>query len=103
MKKIIPGLTPPFCVPLAWMPETVVSRFPYRREAGSAARTSSLSTRCTRVLFCTSTTGVSPVTVIDSCTLPRRRSALSVIVTPVETWTPSRSTVVKPGKEKATL
>ena len=28
VKKIIPGLTPPFCVPLAWTPAATVSRLP---------------------------------------------------------------------------
>ena len=81
------------------MPEEVARRLPYPREAGSAARTWALSTCCTRVLFCTSTTGVSPETVIDSATPPTRMSAFSVTVTPVVTWTASRSTLAKPGSE----
>ena len=50
------------------------------------------------MLFCTSTTGVSPVTVIVSWSPPTRRSALSVTVTPVCTCTPSLFTVEKPGR-----
>ena len=97
VKKIMSGAMPLLAVPLAWMPETVASRLPYPRDAGSAATTASSRTRCTRVLFCTSTTGVSPVTVIVSCSPPTRMSVLSVTVTPVVISTASRFTVLKPG------
>src|SRR5688500_3323532 len=59
--------------------------------------TESSSTTCCLVLLCTSTTGVSPVTVMVSCTPPTRRSALIVITAPLPlTSTPSRLTTEKP-------
>ena len=60
-------------------------------------------TFCVRVLVCTSTTGVSPVTVIVSCTPPTRRSALIVMTLAPLTSTPSRTTVTKPGSVKVTV
>jgi hypothetical protein len=47
------------------------------------------------VLVRTSTTGVSPVTTIVSCTVPTRRSAL-IAVTPLPVSCTSRVTVVNP-------
>ena len=86
------------------MPGTVARMLPYPRDAGMAAMTSLSITFCVRVLVCTSTTGVSPVTVIVSCTPPTRMSALIVmLLAPPLTSTPSRITVVKPGSVKVNL
>ncbi len=57
-----------------------------------------LSSTACRFVLCTSTTGVSPVTVIVSCTPPTRMSALMVVTATPLTSMPSRLTVVKPGK-----
>ena len=54
------------------------------------------------MLVCTSTTGVSPMTVIVSCTPPTRKSALIVKTRAPLTSTPSRRTVEKPASEKVT-
>ena len=85
------------------MPGTVARMLPYPREAGIAAMTSLSITFCVRVLVCTSTTGVSPVTVMVSCTPPTRMSALIVMTAVPLTSTPSRSTVVKAGKREGQL
>ncbi len=62
--------------------------------------TESSSTVCFLVLVCTSTTGVSPVTVIVSCTPPTRMSALIDRMAPPLTSTFSRFTCEKPVREK---
>ena len=49
-----------------------------------------------------STTGVSPVTVIVSDTLPTRRFSLIVVVPVPITSTPSRLSVAKPDSVKLT-
>jgi hypothetical protein len=46
---------------------------------------------------CTSTTGVSPVTVMVSARAPTRISALMLVTPPPVSSTPSRTTLVKPG------
>jgi len=62
------------------------------------------------VLFCTSTTGVSPVTVIVSCRPPTRRSAFNVKVTPEITLglnplvnAPAEASLARLAAEKAEL
>ncbi len=63
----------------------------------------SLSSEISRLVLWTSTSGVSPVTVIVSCTPPTRSSA-SAVTTPVPlTIRPSRFTVAKPGRVKVTV
>jgi hypothetical protein len=58
-------------------------------------------TRC-RVALCTSTIGVSPLTVIVSWTSPTRSSASMVAVKVPVNWIPSRFTVLKPGNANVT-
>ena len=63
--------------------------------------TSRFTTVCCRV-FWTSTSDACPDTVIVSSTAPTRNSTLTVAVTPAESSTPSRFTVLKPGSVKVT-
>ena len=63
---------------------------------GRDSITSPVST-VSRLAFWTSTTGVSPVTVIVSATAPTFNSALMVAVKEPVSSMPSRLTVVKPG------
>ena len=56
-----------------------------------------------RLVFCTSTSGVSPVTVIVSSSAPTRRSASIFAVNDPDSTMPSRFTVLKPGRVNATL
>ncbi len=67
------------------------------RDGQRVASVSAVITISRRV-DCTSTTGVSPVTVIVSCSAPTRRSALIVITPDPVIATPSRTTRVNPGK-----
>ena len=53
--------------------------------------------RC-RLVFCTSTIGDSPVTVIVSSTAPTRRPASIFAENEPASSTPPRDTVLKPGK-----
>ena len=59
-------------------------------------------TVCWRAVWM-STTGDSPVTVIDSARLPTRISAPMVMTPAPDSSTPSRTTVAKPGSVKLTL
>ena len=59
-------------------------------------------TRC-RFVFCTSTMGVSPVTVIVSSSDPTRISASTLAVNEPASTTPSRFTVLKPPSVKVTV
>ena len=56
-----------------------------------------------RLALCTSTTGVSPVTVIVSASAPTLRSALMVAVNEPVSSIPSRLTVLKPCRVKVTV
>ena len=58
-------------------------------------------TRC-RVVLWTSTTGVSPLTVMVSAIEPTRKSALTVATNVPVSSMPSRLTVEKPGSVKVT-
>ena len=66
------------------------------RAVGALATASPLKTFC-RAAVCTSTIGVSPVTVIVSARLPTLRSALTVVVPDPVNSMPSRFTVLKPA------
>ena len=77
-------------------PGTAVNSAPYERVAGNVLTMFELSTVSRRVV-CTSTTGVSPVTVTVSETAPTRRSALIVMTPDPVTSRPSRFTTLKPG------
>ena len=70
-------------------------------ETGAASSTSRVSTLWVRT-FCTSTTGVAPVTVIVSSTVPTRSSASTFAVNPTFSTMSSRTTVAKPGKVNVT-
>ena len=59
-------------------------------------------TRCCFVL-CTSTIGVSPVTVIVSSTAPTRRSAFTVATKLPVSTIPSRLTALNPGSVNVTV
>ena len=78
------------------MPGVAFSSAPAARVAGIVAISSCDITIC-RVAFCTSTTGVSPVTVIVSSRPPTRMSIGMVSVWLPVSWMPSRLTVLKPG------
>ena len=77
-------------------------RLLYEREEGIALIMSLSSTICRRT-FWTSTMGDSPVTVMVSVSAPTRRSALIVAVKVPSRATPSRLTVVNPGKVNVTV
>jgi hypothetical protein len=55
------------------------------------------------VLVCTSTIGVSPLTVMLSATPPTRMSTLIGAVKLASSRMPSRTTVLKPGRVKVTV
>ena len=64
--------------------------------AVGSAWTKSVSSVRTRFALCTSTTGVSPVTVTVSVRLPTFMSAFTGVVLPDVSSRPSRFTVAKP-------
>src|SRR6185503_12450946 len=72
------------------------------RPDGSALMMSASST-CCRAVFCTSTIGDSPVTVIVSSTAPTRMSAFTSAVNDPVSSTPSRRTVLNPGSVMVTV
>ena len=101
MKNVIVGV--------AWRPllSTVrpgvaFSSEPTARVAGMAAMMSALSV-VSRFVFCTSTTGVSPTTVIVSATLPIFRSAFTVAANDPDSSIASRLTLLNPVNEKVTV
>jgi hypothetical protein len=71
------------------------------REVGTAAMTS-LLTVCWTFAVCTSTTGVSPVTVMVSSSAPTLRSPFTVATKLPDSSMPSRFTVLKPASENVT-
>src|SRR5580704_6728592 len=73
----------------------------YEPAVGIAFRTS-FDRMVARAAFCTSTTGVSPVTVTVSATAPTRRSALTVAVNAPVSSIPSRLVVLKPASVNVT-
>src|SRR5262245_40850918 len=92
---IIPGVS---CIALE-VPVTpgISSSRPFQlRAAGTLATSSPLNTAC-RVAFCTSTTGVSPATVIVSSSPPTDISVLTVTVPDPLSSMPVRATVLNPG------
>ena len=98
LKNVIVGVT---ATPLlsTVMPGVAFSSEPTVRVAGIAAIVSEESTVSRRTL-CTSTTGVSPVTVIVSSRPPTRNSIGIVSVAVPPSTSPSRFTVLKPGNVK---
>jgi hypothetical protein len=62
----------------------------------------SLLTVCCTFALCTSTIGVSPVTVIVSSRAPTFKSPLTVATKLPDSSMPSRLTVLNPGKENVT-
>jgi hypothetical protein len=81
---------------LTLMPGVALRSAPAARVAGMVCTTSLLSTTSRRAL-CTSTTGVSPVTVIVSSRPPTRISIGMVSVCEPDSSTSARRTVTKPG------
>ena len=69
---------------------------------GSDSMSSVFICVCRRVL-CTSTIGLSPVTVTVSSSVPTRNSALTVDTKSAGSTRPSRTKVLKPGSLKLTL
>ena len=67
------------------------------------ALTTSLLSVISRFAFCTSTTGLSPVTVIVSASEPTLSSALMVAVNVPVNSTPSRLNVLNPAKVNVTV
>ena len=63
----------------------------------------SLFSVTSRLALCTSTTGVSPVTVTVSASAPTLRSALMVAVNDPLSSMPSRLNVLKPCRVKVTV
>jgi hypothetical protein len=97
LKKVMVGVaaTP---LPSTVMPGVAFSSEPTVRVAGIAAITSWLTTTSRRV-FCTSTTGASPVTVIVSWSAPTLSSIGIVIVTLPDRARSVRCTVLNPGSD----
>ena len=83
-------------------PGVAFSSAPTARVPGSASMRRLLRT-ISRLALWTSTTGVSPVTVIVSATPPTFISALMVAVKVPVSSMPSRLTVVNPGSVKVTV
>ena len=81
---------------LTLTPGVALRSAPTARVAGIVCTTSLFSTTSRRAL-CTSTTGVSPVTVIDSSRPPTFISIGMVSVCEPESSMPARRTVAKPG------
>ncbi len=82
-------------------PGTSTSTALYEPAVGIALSTSFDNT-VWRDAFCTSTTGVSPVTVMVSATAPTRMSTLTFVVTKLVSSTPSRFDVLKPDSVNET-
>ena len=82
--------------PCTCSPGTAASSAPYVRVAGRVLMMSLLSTFWRRALW-VSTTGVSPVTVIVSATVPTRIWKLIGMTPEPVTSTPSRFTVLNPA------
>ena len=72
------------------------------RPVGTLSMTSRVTTTCCLV-FCRSTTGDWPETVIVSATLPTCRSALMAAVKPVVSTIPSRRTELNPSSANVTV
>ena len=79
------------------------SMMPFQLLAAGVFATSSPLRICWRAAFCTSTTGVSPVTVIVSSSAPTFMSALICTVPEPASSMPSRLTVLKPVSENVTV
>ncbi len=73
-----------------------------RRPVGIASTTSFVTTFWTAAL-CTSTSGVSPVTVMVSATAPTFMSALTVATKLPDSSSPSRLNVLNPVSVKVTV
>ena len=84
------------------MPGCSAARLMPRRPVGMLSMTSLVTTFCTEAL-CTSTSGVSPVTVIVSASVPTFISALMVAVDEPVTSMPSRLTVLNPVSVNVTV
>ena len=104
-KKTTPGVT--WMSRLVWLAATCVAGMSIitpavDRAAGIAAMRSLAIVTC-RLTLCVSTTGVSPVTMMVSCTVPTVMSALIDAVKVPANSIPSRLTVLKPVRPKVTV
>jgi hypothetical protein len=79
------------------------SIIPFQLFAAGVLATNSPLMICWRAAFCTSTTGVSPVTVMVSASAPTFSSALICTVPEPASSTPSRLTTLKPVRLNVTL
>ena len=79
------------------------SMMPFQLLAAGVLATRLPSSTCWRAAFCTSTIGVSPVTVIVSSSVPTFMSALTVTVPEPPSSMPSRLTTLKPVRVKVTV
>ena len=89
-------------VPPTVRPGVAFNREPAARDAGRASTVAVSSTTSRRTLW-TSTTGVSPVTVIVSSRPPTRISSGTVSVCVPDSTMPSRRTGLKPGSDAVTV
>ena len=96
------ALEPPTSNPPELTAGTVLAINTKLRPVGIASSRSWLRTS-RRELDCTSTTGVSPVTVIVSWTEPTFISALTGATKLASSTMPSRATVLNPGSVKVTV
>src|SRR4051812_1295001 len=96
LNEVIVGDSAPPVDSATLIPGVMLRMAPAARVTGSASMTSDLMMVSFRA-FCTSTTGVSPVTVIVSSRPPTFISAAIVSVWVPESSTLSRLTVLKPG------
>ena len=87
---------------LTFIPGISTPRANALRDVGRASIRSLLMTAL-RVELCTSTVGVSPVTVTVSCSVPTRISAFTVVVAVPASSTPSRLTTEKLCSVKVTV
>ena len=83
-------------------PGTTATKLASDLAIGSVSRVSAVSTSCCTT-FCTSTTGLAPVTVTVSSTPPTDSSTSTVAVKPAFSVIPSRMMVAKPGSVKVTV
>ncbi len=79
------------------------SMIPFQLFAAGVRATRLPSSTCCRAAFCTSTIGVSPVTVIVSSSVPTFMSAFTSTVPEPPSSTASRLTILKPVSVKLTV
>jgi hypothetical protein len=95
-------LAPPTSLPWTLIAGTTWVKDEYKRDEGMSLIVSLLSVSCVRALV-TSTTGVSPVTVIVSATPPTFMSAFTVAMNEPVSSIPSRLNVENPFSVKVSV